>query len=88
MFTVYIIRSKKNGKYYIGHTSDITRRLHEHNSGLTYSTKNHVPWEIVFTREFKTKSMAQHIELKIKKMKSRVFIEKLINGQVDDTFFL
>ena len=87
MYTVYIIQSKINGKYYIGHSSNIDKRLSEHHSGLTKSTKRYMPRELVYTRDFPLKSFAQHIELKIKKMKSRIFIEKLIIGQIDDSFF-
>ena len=87
MYTVYILQSKKNGRYYIGHTSDLQKRLIEHNNGQTYSTKNHIPWEVVFQKYFNDKGYAQHIELKIKRMKSRIFIENLINNKISDDFF-
>jgi len=87
MYTVYILQSIKNGSYYIGHTSDLSKRLSEHNNGFTYSTRNHIPWEVVFQKDFDEKGFAQHIELKIKKMKSRKFIEKLIRGEISNDFF-
>jgi len=31
MYTVYILHSKKPGRYYIGYTNDIERRLSDHN---------------------------------------------------------
>ena len=87
-YIVYILHSKLNGRYYIGHTSNIEKRLLEHNAGLTYSTRNYAPWEVVFQRNFDSKGLAQHIELKIKRMKSRKFIEKLINNEIKDFFFI
>jgi len=33
MFYVYILKSEKDGKLYIGYTNDLKRRLEEHNSG-------------------------------------------------------
>ncbi len=88
MSAVYIIKSLKNGKYYIGHSSNVQKRLSEHNSGETYSTRNFTPWILVFNKEFLSKSFAQHIELKIKRMKSRKFIEKLISNEIDDSFYV
>jgi putative endonuclease len=87
MYTVYILQSKLNGRFYIGHTSNIKKRLLEHNSGLTYSTRNYIPWDLVYKKDFNSKGFAQHIELKIKRMKSRKFIEKLINDEIEDYFF-
>ena len=80
LFTCYILKSLKTGKYYVGHTNNLVRRFSEHNSGQTKSTKSGIPWEIVFTKEFETNSEAAAFENYIKKMKSRKFIENLIAG--------
>jgi predicted GIY-YIG superfamily endonuclease len=40
MFYSYIIKSLTLGKWYYGHAVDLDRRLHEHNTGRTTSTKN------------------------------------------------
>ena len=43
-FYVYILASKKDGVLYIGVTSDIKKRIHEHKEGLIdgFSKKYHV----------------------------------------------
>lgn len=87
MYVVYILKSAKTGRFYIGHSKNLSIRLQQHNSGTNKSTATGIPWSVVFTKSFETKSMAQHIELKIKRMKSRAFIEKLINGEIDDSFY-
>jgi putative endonuclease len=46
-FFVYILLSKKTGKFYIGQTNNIENRLMKHNSGLNRSTKAGIPWFIV-----------------------------------------
>ncbi|MHB8854526.1 MAG: GIY-YIG nuclease family protein [Ignavibacteriaceae bacterium] len=70
MFTVYILKSIKNSRFYIGHTADPRKRLIEHNSGKTRSTKAYAPWEIVYTEDFGTKSKAYRREMEIKSYKS------------------
>jgi putative endonuclease len=78
-FYLYILKSKKTDKFYIGHTNDLERRITEHNSGQTKSTKSGIPWEIVFKREFNSNTEANQAELKLKKMKSRKYIENFIS---------
>ena len=62
MYYVYILRSQKDGRRYIGMTSDIDRRLSEHNAGLVNSTKNRRPLELIHTEEFSTKKEAEERE--------------------------
>lgn len=48
MFYTYILQSKKNSQLYVGYTSDLKRRIREHNQGLNFSTKKYMPWEIIY----------------------------------------
>ena len=77
-YFTYILYSKKLDRYYVGHTNNLDRRLFEHNSYQSSSTKIGVPWEVLYCKEFSTNSEANKFELKIKAMKSRKFIENLI----------
>jgi putative endonuclease len=43
MFYVYILRSSKDGKRYVGMTENLERRMNEHESGRVKSTKTDVP---------------------------------------------
>ncbi len=54
MFYTYVLRSQKNGWFYVGATDDVERRLLLHNQGKTKSTKGHIPWEVFFYEEFRT----------------------------------
>ncbi|MBU0695024.1 MAG: GIY-YIG nuclease family protein [Bacteroidetes bacterium] len=80
MFYTYILQSDKSGRYYLGHTSNLQERLNRHNNGLVTATRNKGPWKIVYFEEFDSKLEANQRELNIKKMKSRVYIEKLIQS--------
>ena len=74
----YILYSSKLDKYYVGACIDIDRRLYEHNIGHSKFTSTGMPWELKFTKEFETLQEAKVFEQKIKKMKSRKYIEGLI----------
>ena len=81
MFIVYIIYSNKTDKYYIGTTDDFNKRLEEHNNVFypnAYTRKGE-PWILkkCFYCEFSKE--AYFMERFIKRMKSRDFIEKIIN---------
>ena len=48
MFFNYVIQSIKDDQLYTGITSDLKKRLTEHNQGLNFSTKRYKPWKIVY----------------------------------------
>jgi len=48
MFYTYILKSKKSDELYIGYTSNLKKRLEEHNRGLNLSTKSGKPWKIIY----------------------------------------
>lgn len=44
---VYVLQSVPRNILYIGYTTDVKRRILEHNRGLTFSTKPYVPWKCI-----------------------------------------
>ena len=82
MYHVYILESQKNGKFYIGHTDDLDRRLLDHNSGKVKSTRNYRPWVRRYAEAYPTRIEATRRELEIKSKKSRAYIIKLIGRHV------
>ena len=75
---VYIIKSLSLDYYYIGATGNPLKRLAEHNSGTTASIRNKGPWILVFTQQYPSLTEAKRIELKLKKLKRRDYIEDII----------
>jgi putative endonuclease len=78
MFFVYIIRSIKTKRYYIGCTKDIERRLKEHNNNKTFSLKNRGPFELIYKEKYLTLKEARVRERQIKSYKSGNAFKKLI----------
>jgi putative endonuclease len=48
MFYVYILQSLKDEKLYIGYSSNLKRRLEEHKTGGSKSTKCRLPFRLVY----------------------------------------
>lgn len=48
MFYTYVLKSTKDYRWYTGYTSDLKKRLSEHNSGKNISTKNRAPFELIY----------------------------------------
>lgn len=66
MYFVYILKSLKNGEFYIGYTANPNERLKEHNSGLSKHTKKYLPWKYVYIEGYANKEDAQDREIKLK----------------------
>jgi len=47
MICVYLLKSFRDGKNYLGSTKDLRKRLKEHNSGKVRSTKHRRPFVLV-----------------------------------------
>jgi putative endonuclease len=78
----YILFSKKLNKYYVGACTDMDRRFYEHNIGHSKFTSLGVPWELVYKEEFTLLAEAKQRESFVKKQKSRIYIQKLIDSSV------
>jgi putative endonuclease len=81
MYYTYVIYSKTADQFYIGYTSNIEGRLVKHNYGATLSTKKGIPWEMKYFETFSTKKEAIVRERKLKKLKSRKYLEQLISSE-------
>jgi putative endonuclease len=79
-FFCYILYSKSLNRYYVGYTSDIDERIKLHNAGYfggksyTHITSD---WEQYLLITCETITQAIFVESRIKRMKSRKYIENL-----------
>jgi len=78
MWKVYIIYSEKIDRYYTGVSEDLPCRLERHDQGWGRYTKRGIPWIVVYTEEFDSKSKALKRERQIKRRRSRKYLENLI----------
>ncbi len=67
MFYVYVIRSTKKKYHYIGYTSNLRKRIQEHNGGKTKSIKHLTPFELIYYEAYNIDSLARKREINLKK---------------------
>jgi len=80
MYYIYVLKSEKDGKMYVGCTSDIENRLHYHNSGKVLSTKGRRPFNLIFTEAYADKYQAFEKERYYKTAKGKKEIKKKIEN--------
>ena len=78
MFYVYILRSKVNGKFYIGSSRNLEDRIRRHNSGRCAYTKKYLPWKLEYFEIYSTREEAVRRERYLKSLKSKRVIEVIV----------
>jgi len=75
MYHLYILKCKDK-TLYTGITTDLARRIIEHNTGKLGAkyTSTRRPVKLIYSKKFKNRSLASKEEMRIKKLKR---IEKL-----------
>jgi putative endonuclease len=78
MWYAYILRSLEKDFTYVGFTSNLNRRLSEHNKGLNQSTKHYRPFELNAYVAVKTKEKAEALEKYFKTGSGKAVLNKRI----------
>jgi putative endonuclease len=66
MFWVYIMKSKQNDSLCIGSTSNLNKRLEEHNNSESKYTAKYKPWVLAYVEGYFLEEDARNRESKIK----------------------
>lgn len=75
-YYVYVLQSKKDGKWYTGYTYDLRKRLKEHNEGESTYTKGRGPFELVYYEAYRNRTDARSREKQIKSGPGRAYLRK------------
>lgn len=74
MYYVYLIESLSDpGQRYVGMTSDLKQRLHDHDDGKSFHTSKHKPWQLVTYIAFTDRPKAQDFEHYLKSGSGHAF---------------
>ncbi len=77
MYYVYILLSLKDpAKYYIGLTTNLRKRIEEHNRGNSTYSKSYMPWKLETFIAFSNKSLAEKFEKYLKIGSGFAFLKK------------
>ncbi len=66
MFYVYVLKSRKDENLYIGYTTDLKRRLTEHNQRMNFSTKSRAPFDLLYYEAYVSQADAKQREHNLK----------------------
>jgi len=77
MYYTYVIESETSpGRRYIGHTSDLKRRMADHNSGKCAHTAKHRPWKLKLYIAFEDLEHARRFERYLKTGSGHAFAHR------------
>lgn len=83
-FFVYIVRCERDNSFYTGYTSNLERRISQHNKGIgSKYTQSHGPVELLYYETFRTRRTAMQREQEIKRF-SRKKKFNLIKNKVEE----
>ena len=66
MFYVYLLERVDAKEYYLGFTSDLRRRIKEHNQGVGSKTTKGYQWKLKYYEAYETKELANKREKQLK----------------------
>ena len=75
---VYVLRSLKDGLFYVGYSEDLRQRVTEHNKGKNTSTKNRRPLELIFYEAYSNKKDALRREAYFKTTKGKTTLKQML----------
>lgn len=80
MHFIYVLRSKKDSRFYTGITNNLERRIKEHDRGVssTRSTKNRGPFKLIYFEKAENRKLARAREKYLKSGMGREFIKNRI----------
>lgn len=83
MIYVYVIKSDKDGRLYVGMSRFVEQRLTQHNKGMTASTRFYKPWKLLFFEEYENRTEARKREKYLKSGSGKEFIKNWLRSSTE-----
>ena len=80
MYYVYVLKSQKDDKNYVGYTKNLKLRFEEHQKGRVESTRNRRPFELIYYEACLNQQDATHREKYLKTHYGKMFIRNRLKS--------
>jgi len=74
---VYVLEDD-TGTYYVGSTTDLKRRIRQHSTGHTQTTRKMKSFRLVLSQRYNSLALARKVERRVKRMKRKDYIVKIV----------
>ena len=85
MYYTYVLKSKLNGRLYTGSTSDLRKRLKQHNDGKSTFTKRDKPYELIYYEACISENDARSRELQLKSGIGKRYLKNRLRSFLSQT---
>ncbi len=80
MYYTYVLQSMKDRGFYTGFTENIKLRFEHHNKGLVESTKDRVPFKLIYYEACLNQADATRREKYLKSYYGKMFLRKRLKS--------
>ncbi len=77
-YYVYVLQSVRKSFIYVGYTTDLKRRLKEHNDKEVLSTKHHAPFDLTHYEAYKNQKDAKRRGEYLKTTKGKTTLRTML----------
>lgn len=76
----YVLKSEKDGKFYVGYTKNLKLRFEHHSKGLVASTKDRRPLVLIYYEACLNQQDATHREKYLKRHYGKMYIKNRLKS--------
>jgi len=80
MYYVYVLKSDKDNKNYVGYTKNLKLRFEQHQKRLVESTKNRKPLRLIYYEACLSQKDATHREKYLKSYLGKMFLKNRLKS--------
>jgi putative endonuclease len=87
MHYVYVVRSGKDGGFYIGYSANLRKRIYQHVTGEAFATSYRGPWKLIYYEAYLKQADALGRERYLKSGAERRFLKTQLRHYLDKNPF-